>query len=143
MFRKLYLWIVGLFKQKLPEYPQIPTKIQGEHDCALRSLYITLPNTPVEDMIRAFTNCCEWWPYRGVSNKEFNIALASLKIKDRFEYAASESTTLGQLLKSKKDTFIALVYGHYTVVSNGIILDKYADYYDSTKQKVYCYWRLR
>lgn len=143
MFRKLCSWIVGLFKQKLPGYPQIPTKIQGEHDCALRSLYVTLPNTSVESMIRAFTNCCEWWPYRGVSNKEFNIVLASLKIKDKFEYAAPESTTLGQLLKRKKDTFIALVYGHYTVVSKGIVLDKYADYYDSSKQKVYCYWRLR
>ena len=143
MVKKLFSWIDGLFRRKLPEYPQIPKEIQGKHDCALRALYITLPSTSFEGMISAFTNCCEWWPYRGVSNKEFNIALASLKIKDRFEYAAPESTTLGQLLKRKKDTFIALVYGHYTVVSKGIVLDKYADYYDSAKQKVYCYWRLR
>ena len=143
MFRNLFSWIFSLFKQRLPEYPQMPIEIQGKHDCALRALYITLPSTSVEDMISTFTNCCEWWPYRGVSNKEFNIALASLKIKDSFEYIAPESIMLGQLLKRKKDTFIVLVYGHYTVISSGIILDKYADYYDRTQQKVYCCWRLR
>ena len=55
--------------------------------------------------------------------------LASLNIKDRFEYTAPDSTALGQLLKRKKDTFIALVYGHYTMVSKGMVLDKHADYY--------------
>lgn len=143
MFIKLFSWITSLFKQKLPIYPQIPKEIQGENDCALRALYITLPSVPIEDMISKFTNCCEWWPYRGVSNKEFNITLASLKIKNRFEYAAPESIMLDQLLKRKRDTFIVLVYGHYTVVSKGIVLDKYARYYDNAEQKVYCYWRLR
>ena len=142
MLKKLFSWIVSLFKKKSPEYPQMPKNIQGKHDCALRALYIMLPDTPIEGMINAFTNCCEWWPYRGVSNKEFNIALASLKIKDRFEYADPEAITLGHLLKRKKDIFIALVYGHYTVVSRGVVLDKHADYYGA-KQKVYCYWRLR
>lgn len=141
MLKKLFSWIVSLFKKKLPEYPPVPKTIQGKHDCALRALYVTLPDISVENMRDKFMNCCEWWPYRGVSNKEFNIALDSLKIKDKFEYATSESTELSHLLKRKKDSFIALVYGHYTVVSKGIILDKYAGY--SAKQKVYCYWRLK
>lgn len=98
MFRKLFSWTVGVFKKEFSECPQMPKKLQGEHDCALRALYMTLPSVSVESLIDAFTNCCEWWPYRGVSNKEFNIVLASLKIKDKFEYAATESITLGHLL---------------------------------------------
>ena len=140
MIKKLVSWMSRFFKKESPSYPQIPKKIQGPHDCALRALYITLPDTPVESMINSFTNCCEWWPYQGVTNKEFNIALASLKIKNRFQYVASESTTLNHLSKRKKDTFIALIYGHYTVVSKGVLLDNYVG---SATQKVYSYWKLK
>ncbi len=57
-----------------PAYRDMPG-LQGPHDGALRALYCVLPDTPVEDMIASFNNCCQRWPYAGVSNKEFNVAL--------------------------------------------------------------------
>lgn len=141
MIKKLFSWIVGFFVRRPPEYLEPPKEIQGTHDCALRALYITLPNIPIENMISAFNSCCDWWPYRGISNKEFNIALAFLEIKDRFDYVAAEPVTLDYLLKQKGDTFIALIYGHYTVASKGYVLDSYSSGF--RKQQVYCYWRLK
>lgn len=140
MIKKFIFWLSRLFSRKAPNYLCIPEELNGHHDCALRALYITLPNTPVESLTESFTNCCDWWPHKGVTNKEFNIALAFLKLQSRFKYVASESITLGHLVKRKKETFIALIYGHYTVVSQGIVLDGY-NY--SPTQKVYCYWKLK
>lgn len=138
--KKLISWTVGLFKKKPLPYSQIPQELQGPHDCALRALYVSLPKVSVKEMVAAFDYCCEWWPHKGVDNKEFNIALDYLKIKDKFNYVADESTTLGCLLGRKKEIFIALIYGHYTVINNGFILD----YFNHPATcKVYCYWKLK
>lgn len=140
MLKKLIYWVVELFKKKPPHYPRIPKEIRGQHDCALRALHVTLPDLSVAEMITAFNDCCGWWPHEGVYNKEFNIVLAYLKVKDKFHYVASESITLGHLLNRKKDTFIVLMHGHYTVVSKGFVLD---DVNCQMKDEVCCYWLLK
>ena len=84
----------------------------------------------------------QWWPYRGISNKEFNITLAYLKIQDTFEYVIPKTLNLSDLISHKNDTFIVLVYGHYTIIKNGVCLEKSYSHF-SEEIKVYCYWRLK
>ena len=116
---------------------EIPKDFMGIHDCGLRALYLVLPDLSVEEMKLAFNRCCEWWPHKGVTNKEFNIALSHLKIKDRFSYHGNNSLRLKDLKKQKNDTFIALIYGHYTVIKKGVSLESYYN-----NEKIFCHWKL-
>ncbi len=129
---------LNLLKKKNDNISEIPTEIRGPHDCGLRALHTVLPEISVKKMIDGFTHCCEWWPYKGISNKEFNITLSYLKIKDRFEYTSNKVLKIGDLKDHKNDTFIVLIYGHYTVVRNGKSLEFY-----SKQTKIFCCWRLK
>lgn len=133
---------LGMIKKKLFKSINIPSEIQGLHDCGLRALHIVLPNLSIKGMKEAFSGCCQQWPYKGISNKEFNITLACLKIKDKFDYVAPEKSNLSDIMSYKKDVFIVLIYGHYIVIKNGICVEDIYNY-KSNKTKVYCYWRLR
>ncbi len=116
VLKVFFVKILNLLERNPTKDIKIPMEIQGSHDCGLRALHIVLPSISIEKMKDAFTNCCEWWPYKGISNKEFNISLSYLKIKNKFDYVAPQSTSLSDLMYCKKDIFIALIHGHYTVV---------------------------
>ena len=51
---------------------------QRPHDCALTSLYQAVPWLPESKIVEAFGFCAADWPYGGVTNKEFSIALEYL-----------------------------------------------------------------
>ena len=134
--------IVRIFLKRQDRKISYPKEIQGFHDCGPRALYTVLPNIPIKEMVNAFTNCCDRWPYGGISNKEFNITLSHLRIKNKFQYFAPESLTLNKLIEQNKDIFIALVFGHYVVVQKGNCIEKHYSL-NPHKTKVYCYWKLK
>ena len=73
-----------------------PTTIgAGDHDCALASLYWAAPGIPENRIVEAFGFCTENWPYGGVTNKEFQIALKYLKAETHY---STDLETLGALL---------------------------------------------
>ncbi len=140
MFKKIINYFSKFFRKKPLSYEKISEEIQGSHDCALRALHIVCPETSIESMKNSFNLCCENWPYAGVTNKEFNISINHLKVKDKFQYYDDDNITLKHLLKKKDAIFIALIYGHFTVVYKGSIIDDYTNY--DSNQEVYCYWQL-
>ena len=72
-----------------------PTTIgAGDHDCALASLYWAAPSIPENRIVEAFGFCTDNWPYGGVTNKEFQIALKYLKAES---YCSTDLKTLGAL----------------------------------------------
>ncbi len=142
MTGKLFSWLVGIFQRNPPTHLVIPDELNGLHDCGLRALHIALPEIPLKDIVEAFGNCCEWWLYKGVTNKEFNVVLSYLKIRDRFEYSAPDAVSLDHLLQKDTDIFIALIYGHYTVIYKGYVLEQNTIRIKMPQCKVYCYWCL-
>ena len=99
-----------------------------------------MPDLEQEQVVDAFKKCCNLYPYEGVTNKEFNIALRYLEIFDKFEYNDSDGLVVKNFLNRKKQIFILLIYGHFTVVAKGKVLDAMRI---SENSKVYCSWKLR
>lgn len=112
----------------------------GDHDCAPLSLYWAAPWIPECRIYDAFLACAENWPYGGVTNKEFQIALKYLEI-ECFYSAKSES--LGKLLARKPSRCVCLLHGHFIAVIRGKIVgrDTYRAWSPSTE--VYCHWIVR
>ena len=118
-----------------------PTRIgTGEHDCALVSLYWAAPWIPDDRIVEAFGFCTENWPYGGVTNKEFQIALKYLKAESRY---STDLTTLGALLGSRPTRCVALLPGHFIAIANGQIVGRDAHVRWPSSTKVYCHWTLR
>ena len=118
-----------------------PTEIgNGQHDCALSSLYWAVPSLPESEITQTFHITAETWPYGGVSNKEFAIALNYLKLESDY---SGEAITLGALLAAKPARCVALVHGHFIPIFNGVIVGRDArnDWPSSTH--VYCHWTFR
>ena len=141
MLRKNFQKIIKFSSKKPSKHKdvEIPFEIQGVHDCGLRALYMVLPHLSILKMKKAFGSCCEWWPYRGISNKEFNITLSHLKVRDQFDYiSCDDNTNIGDLINHKENTFIALIWGHYIVINKGICLERLPE-----DTKIYCYWVLK
>lgn len=115
-----------------------PTTIgDGEHDCALVSLYWAAPWFSEDQIFEAFEVCAENWPYGGVTNKEFAIALAYLRAKVHYSPAPG---TLGALLDKKLGRCVALLHGHFIAIVNGKIVGSDARLAWKPSTKVYCYW---
>ena len=129
-----------LFNRTPVSYRKIPKEIGGPHDCALRALHLVCPDVPIEEMKNSFNFCCDNWPYGGVSNKELNISISNLGLKDGFQYCDDDGLTLMDLVKMKRNIYIALIYGHYTVVYKGKIIDYFTGY--DLSEEIFCCWRL-
>lgn len=112
----------------------------GRHDCSLNALMRVMPFLRKEEVKRAFSACCELWPYGGVTNREFNIVLRFLRLLGVFEYRDDDNKITNDFLKKKKEIFILLVHGHFTVVSKGKIVDTVC--FISRDAVVYCSWQL-
>lgn len=118
-----------------------PKKLgKGPHDCALVALYAAVPGISEDDIIDAFTCCAGNWPYEGVTNREFNIAVRYLKLK--VEYDDSDGQTVNSLTQKKTDKCVALLHGHYVAMKKGKIIGKDTNIYNNSKTKVYCSWRF-
>lgn len=112
----------------------------GPHDCALTSLYWAVP-TLSEDRIReAFQYCAKNWPYGGVTNTEFAVALQYLGVEHRY-FAETES--LDALLARKPTRCVALLPYHFVAILSGRVAgsDAYRSWNKATT--VYCSWMFR
>ena len=115
----------------------------GEHNCALVALAEVMPDISSDAIIQGFSDCCDKWPYAGVTNKEFNITLRHLGRYNQFEYDDSANMVLGDFLANskRKDIFILLLYGHFAVIKHGKVIDTIF-YKRARGDKVYCSWHL-
>lgn len=136
---KEYQSVIFSLKERQLLYKNIPNILSHNHTCAPIALHIMLPTIPESKLLDAFYHCCEEWPNAGVTNKEFNIVIKYLDIHN-LKYIG-RGTTIHHLLKQKKEKFIALIYGHYLVISYGKIIDSYNSSFNKNT-KVYCYWVL-
>lgn len=115
-----------------------PTTIgKGPHDCALSSLYWAVPWIAENKICDAFTFCTENWPYAGVTNKEFAIALSYLNQEARY---SDKTCTLGALLHRKPSRCVVLLHGHYIAIVKGNIVGQDAYLKSHINATVYCHW---
>ena len=112
----------------------------GQHDCALSSLYWAVPSLPEIIIARAFNEATDTWPYGGVSNKEFAIALKRLGVDSDY---SCEPIALGALLATKPTRCVALLHGHFIPIVDGVIVGRDAHQYWPPDTHVYCHWMFR
>ena len=118
-----------------------PAKIGGgDHDCALASLYWAAPWIPENRIIEAFGYCTENWPYDGVTNKEFQIALKYLNAESCY---CADTETLGSLLDRRPNRCVALLHGHFVAIVNGKVVGRDARRAWNRSTTVYCHWTFR
>ena len=109
----------------------------GLHDCALSSLYWAMPAISESDIISAFNVTTDTWPYGGVTNKEFSVALKYLKVDNLYSTGIN---TLGALLAAKPAKCVALLHGHFIPIVDGVIVGRDASLHWSPDTHVYCHW---
>ena len=139
-FKKIVLFLIGIFRCDTTQEQEYKEFLKGKHECSVNMLLNVMPQLDQEQVVDAFKKCCNLYPYDGVTNKEFNIALRYLKIFDKFEYDDSDGFVVQDFLERKRETFILLIHGHFTIVMKGRVLDAMRI---SEKSKVYCSWKLR
>ena len=110
---------------------------EGDHDCALASLYWATPWIPEDQIIEAFGYCAENWPYGGITNKEFQIALKYLNTESCY---CADPETLGSLLSRRPSRCVALLHGHFVAIIDGKIVGRDAKRAWDCSLKVYCHW---
>ena len=109
----------------------------GQHDCALSSLYWAAPAISESDIVDAFKFSTYSWPHKGVTNKEFAIALKYLNVDSSY---SSDIDTLGALLATKPSKCVALLPGHFIPILNGTIVGRDAHQHWPPETRVYCHW---
>ncbi len=109
----------------------------GQHDCALSSLYWAVPAISESAIVDAFNLAADTWPYGGVTNKEFAIALKYLRVDSVY---STDIDTLGALLAAKPAKCVALLHGHFIPIVDGMIVGRDAHQYWSPDTHVYCHW---
>lgn len=110
---------------------------RGQHDCALSSLYWAAPSIPESDILDAFNVTAGAWPYGGVTNKEFTIALMYLRVSSVY---STEVDTLRELLAGKPRKCVALLHGHFIAIVDGDIVGSDAHGRFARNARVYCHW---
>ena len=117
-----------------------PTAIgEGDHDCALASLYWAASWIPEDRIIEAFKFCTETWPYGGITNKEFQIALKYLKVETHY---FADTETLGSLLDRQPDRCVALLPHHFIAIVDGKITGRDGHLAWNRSTTVYCHWAV-
>ena len=109
----------------------------GHHDCALSSLYWAVPVISETAIIDAFNVATDTWPYGGVTNKEFAIALRHLRVNNLY---STNTNTLGTLLAAKPVKCVALLHGHFIPIVDGLIVGRDAYRRWPADTYVYCHW---
>ena len=118
-----------------------PTTLgRGPHDCALTSLYWAVPQLPEARIREAFQYCTETWPYGGVTNSEFAVALRYLQLDHQY---SAETELLEDLMLRAPRRCVALLPYHFIAILDGRIvgIDAYRVWDPATT--VYCSWTFR
>ena len=110
---------------------------RSAHDCALTSLYWTAPRISESRITEAFGYCAETWPYGGVTNKEFAIALKYLDVDSTY---CNKRETLGSLLMRRPARCVALVHGHFIAILRGKPVGRDRHLANRPNVTVYCNW---
>lgn len=111
-----------------------------DHDCALSSLYWVAPLLSENRIIEAFQFCTDAWPYGGITNKEFQIALSYLNVEADYH---PDTETLGMLLDRKPVRCVALLPYHFIAIIDGEIVGRDACRTWNRGTTVYCHWTFR
>ena len=82
----------------------------------LSSLYWAAPSLPEPYIVEAFNLATETWPYGGVTNKEFAIALKYLKVSN---FYSTDINKLGDLLADNASARAAACLQESTWPSSG------------------------
>ena len=115
-----------------------PARIgRSAHDCALSSLFWAVPALSETDIIDAFSVATDTWPYGGVTNKEFAVALSHLGIEAAY---STEINTLGALLATRPARCVALLRGHFIAIVDGAVAGYDARCSWPRDTRVYCHW---
>lgn len=117
---------------------------EGLHDCGPRALCRILPHLKHSEVRNTFLHTDSLWPYEGLNNRDMNVALRSLGIRHKFEYKEYlDGEDMSYFINLRNCTFILLIRDHYTVVSNGKILDNSLSNSNRVnKIQVYHSWEL-
>ena len=110
---------------------------RGHHDCALASLYWAVPWLSESEIVEAFGYCADDWPYAGITNKEFSIALAYLNLTHEY---SDRTETLGEVLGRAPRRAVVLLHGHFLCVDRGRIVGADAYRHWPTDAIVHCCW---
>ena len=93
----------------------------------MASLYWAAPALPETRIFDAFNVVAAKWPYGGITNKEFAIAVKYLNVDAAY---STDVNTLAALLASKPALCVALLHGHFIAIVDGAIAghDAYRDW---------------
>ena len=111
----------------------------GQHDCALLSLYWVMPSIPEPEIVEAFNLATDTWPYGGVTNKEFAIALKYLAVECDY---STDIDTLEALAAAKPARCVALLHGHFIPIIDGQVVGGDRSRHWSPETFIYCHWTL-
>lgn len=115
-----------------------PTELgRGPHDCALTSMYWAVPKLQEVRISEAIGYCSENWPFGGVTNKEFAIALKYLGIKSTY---CDREESLEEILKRRPARCAALLYGHFVAILKGKLVGNDRHLMRQPNATVYCHW---
>lgn len=107
------------------------------HDCGPRSLLRAVPELDPDQIREAFILCSEKWPYGGVSNKEFEIAVKHLGLEHKY---CGEEETLEDVLNRQPSRCVALLWGHFIAIRDGKVAGNELLAGTPTEIKVVCSW---
>ena len=119
---------------------KIMTFFNGPHDCSVRSLLLVMPELDYEEVRKNFLNCTDKYPYGSVTTRDFNIVLRVMKIFDKFEHGKANGKTIWDFADDRENTYILLLEGHFTIVSDGKVVDFFP--INLLDGKVHSYWKL-
>ncbi len=110
---------------------------RGPHDCALTSLYWAAPQLSEERIAEAFQYCTVNWPFAGVTNSEFAVALNYLGVQNSY---CGKTETLGEVLDRKPVRCVALLPFHFIAIIGGRIVGADSSMSWNPTTTVYCSW---
>ena len=112
---------------------------RGPHDCALTSLYWAAPQLSEERIAEAIQYCTVNWPFAGITNSEFAVALSYLGVQNSYR---GKTETLGQLLDRTPAKCVALLPFHFIAIIGGRIVGADSSISWNPTTTVYCSWTV-
>lgn len=135
--RNLANWL-GMYLRIKKKAKEEVNQFSGPHDCSIHALLEIKPQLDVQKVRQAFLVCAKNWPYGGVTNREFHMALQFLEVNNTYH---EEDTTLPELLSRKKGKCVALVDFHFIATDQGKVIGRDASRFSlEFPTHIYCYW---
>ena len=121
----------------------IEKMFSGPHDCGPKSLLRVVPGLDPEDVKEAFRRSSDNWPYKGITNREFAIAIRHLRERKGYDLSPeyrSEDESLEDLLSRKPARCVALLKRHYIAIRDGAVLGRETLPKPYAQTEVVCSW---